>query len=146
MIFSLSGILAKAEAEKNLEAKVNVLRTFDNPVLRRLMRLTFDPSIKWLLPSGDITYTPNKLVDNEHALYNASKKLDIWIDGAYPQQVTDEKRVKLFRLLLETLAYEDAELLLSIKDKKLPYKSLTKVIIKKAFPGIFEDEQVAQKV
>jgi hypothetical protein len=37
---------------------------------------------------------------------------------------------------LESVARKDAELLIAVKDKKFPYKGITKEIVKEAFPGL----------
>jgi hypothetical protein len=45
--------------------------------------------------------------------------------------------------LLEALDPDDAELLLSIKDKKMPYKGITYDLVASTFPGLLpEDGQV----
>jgi hypothetical protein len=43
----------------------------------------------------------------------------------------------MFIDLLEAITPEDAKLLLSIKEKKLPFEGLKPETIKKAYPGIF---------
>jgi hypothetical protein len=47
----------------------------------------------------------------------------------------------MFIEFLEALAPADAELIVSIKEKKLPYKGLTEDIVRAAFPGLLPDEQ-----
>jgi hypothetical protein len=43
----------------------------------------------------------------------------------------------MFIDLLESITPEDAKLLLSIKEKQLPFEGLKPETIKKAYPGIF---------
>jgi hypothetical protein len=46
--------------------------------------------------------------------------------------------------MLESVHPKDALILLAMKEKKLPYKGLTKSVIAKAFPGLVEDEEVQE--
>jgi hypothetical protein len=43
----------------------------------------------------------------------------------------------MFVELLQSITPEDAKLLTSIKDKKLPYNGLTAKTVLKAYPGLF---------
>jgi hypothetical protein len=139
MLFSISEILKKAESQKTPADKVKTLQTFDNPVLRLILKCAYDPSVKFLLPTGEIPYKRSKITESQTVLYAQSKKLYIFIDGQSPANLGQKKREILWSRLLESLDSEDAELMCAVKDKKLPYKSLTKVIIKRAFPELFNE-------
>jgi hypothetical protein len=39
--------------------------------------------------------------------------------------------------MLEALPEDDAQLLIAMKDRKLPYKNITPKLVLKAFPGLF---------
>ena len=140
MIFSISEILKKADDLKAPADKVKVLQIFDNPVLRQILKCCFDPSIKFLLPKGEVLYSPSKSHENQNVLYSLSKKLYIYIDGHSPANLKQKRREFLFTEFLSSIDAKDAELMVSIKDKKMPYKSLTKTIVKRAFPGLLENE------
>ena len=43
----------------------------------------------------------------------------------------------MFIQTLESIDPEDAELLCSIKDKKIPYKGITSKLVTEAYPGLF---------
>jgi hypothetical protein len=43
----------------------------------------------------------------------------------------------MFIDVLQSITPQDAELLVAIKDKKLPYPGLTAETVLKAFPGLF---------
>jgi hypothetical protein len=47
------------------------------------------------------------------------------------------RREALFIEFLESIDPEDADLINTIKDKKLPYPKLTRELILKTFPGIY---------
>jgi len=40
--------------------------------------------------------------------------------------------------LLETIDKEDAKLLIAVKDKKIPYKGITKKFVEEMYPGLLE--------
>jgi len=42
----------------------------------------------------------------------------------------------MFIELLETVDAEEAELIIAAKDKKSPYKNITKKLVQEAFPGL----------
>lgn len=140
MLFSISEILKRANDAKTPADKVKTLQTFDNPVLRQLLKCCYDPSIKFLLPPGDVRFTRSKSHESQNVLYNLAKKLYIYIEGQSPANLSQKRREVLFGEMLSSLDEEDADLMMSIKDKRLPYKTLTKVIVKRAFPGLLEDE------
>jgi len=46
------------------------------------------------------------------------------------------KRESLFIDLLESIHPEEAKLVCSVKDKKIPYKGITKKLVKEALPNL----------
>ena len=71
-------------------------------------------------------------------LMSEARRLYLFIRGGNPN-LTKIKREALYIELLESIHPEDAKLLISIKDKKIPYKGITLKIIKEAFPILIED-------
>ena len=69
-------------------------------------------------------------------LYTEARRLYLFIEGGNPN-LTQLKRESMFVDLLQSINPEDAKLLISIKDKKLPYKGLSSKTVLKAFPGLF---------
>lgn len=132
---SIASILKEAAEQKNKLDRVNVLKRNDNPALRSVIAHMFDPRIKFMLPEGDPPYKPSEF-DTEARLYAEVRKLYIWVQGVGPDMPTI-KREKLFIDLLESVDPEDAKVLLSMKDKKSPYKGLTLDIAAAAFPELF---------
>jgi hypothetical protein len=49
------------------------------------------------------------------------------------------KREQIFIQMLESINADDAELLVAMKDKKSPYKNITKDIVVEAFPGLIQE-------
>jgi hypothetical protein len=60
----------------------------------------------------------------------------LFIEGGNPN-LNQIKRESLFISVLENVHPEDAKLLLSMKEKKLPYSGLNSKLILKAFPGLY---------
>lgn len=132
---TLSSILQEAAEQKKIEDRVTVLRRYDSPALRSLIAHMFDPRIKFMLPEGSPPYRPSQF-DTEARLLTEIRKLYIWVEGVGPQMPA-LKREKLFIDLLEAVDPEDAKVLLSMKDKKSPYKGLTLEVAMAAFPELF---------
>lgn len=132
----ISEILDKVAKAKTKEKKVGLLREHNSPSLRMILKASFDPSIKWQLPEGDVPYTTNEAPEGtEHTiLASEAKKLYHYIVGGNPQ-LAQNKREMMFVQLLEGLHPDEADLLVSAKDKSLhrKYKGLSLNVVKTAF-------------
>lgn len=141
MKLSIAEILEQADVCETTQGKLDILRKNDSAVLRKVLNCAFDTKVKFLLPEGPIEYTPSRLVDLEHMLYVEGRKLYLFLEGGHPT-LTDEKRLKLFRVFLENLSPKEAVLMMHVKDKKLPYATITKQLVRHAFPDIFRKEGI----
>ena len=104
------------------------------------MGFCFDPKIKWLLPEGDPPFEPNKKsTDSQNVLLADHRKLHIFVESVEYRDLRDIKREQLFIQFLEELDPDDARLMLSIKNKKMPYKGITAALVKDAFPNLAKD-------
>ena len=54
-----SEIATKVNNAKDKPRKLKVLQEHDSVALRQVLKGAFDPNIEWLLPPGDVPYTPN---------------------------------------------------------------------------------------
>jgi hypothetical protein len=140
MKLGLAEILGKVSNGSTPKDRVNLLREYGSPALAALLSLAYDPRIVWLLPKGEAPYKPNKLVDQEGVLYSELRKMYLFIEGGH-DTIKQPKREFLFVELLENLAPADAELMVAVKDKKLPFKNITPKIVREAFPGLLPDEE-----
>ena len=120
---SVAEFLEKVGKLRKTQEKIDALKANDSFVLRVILQGAFDPKVKWLLPEGTPPYKPNELVDQEHILINEARKIQYFVEGFYDLPTT--KREMMFIELLETVAPKDAELLCSIKEKKLPFNGIT---------------------
>lgn len=96
---------------------------------------TYSEGIKWLLPEGDPPYKPCEFVDVEGRFISELRKLYLFVEGGNPN-LSPLRRETLFIQLIESIDPKDAKLMLSMKEKKLPFKNITKKIAKQAFPDI----------
>jgi hypothetical protein len=135
MVIGVAEFLEKVSKLKKKEEKIGALRHNDSTVLRMVLQGAFDPKVKWSLPEGNPPYKANDLTDQEHVFLREHRKIPYFIEGAYPG-LKQVKREQMFIELLETVAPKDAELLCAIKDKKIPYKGITKELVEEAFPGL----------
>lgn len=132
----ISWILDFTSKLPNEEEQIKCLQANDNSAIRTILKFCFDPNIKWLLPEGDAPYKPCEYPNVDNMLYTEARRLYLFIEGGNPN-LTQLKRESMFVDLLQSINPEDAKLLVSIKDKKLPYKGLSSKTVLKAFPGLF---------
>jgi Family of unknown function (DUF6433) len=133
MQLSISEILDKADKAPTVEEKIEVLRKNYSQQLVDVVMGAYDARIKWLLPPGPVPYTPTKLTGQEGNLYMETRRFYLFAEGGVPN-LNQTKREMMFIQLLEHLNPADAVLVATIKDKKLPYKTITPDLIKMAWP------------
>lgn len=139
---SIAEILEEVAALKKKEDKINKLReNASNMVLLKILQWTYDDRIKFLLPEGAAPFNPTKYLDQEGNLYGEVRRLYLFVEGGNPS-LSQVRRESLFIQLLETLSPKEAKLMEAVKDKKLPYKGITKNLIDEAFPGLINEAQL----
>lgn len=132
-------VLKKTSEIKSVSEKILFLRQNDNGALRQLVKYALDPNIAWDLPNTDPPYKPCPYPGQEMRLMSEVRRLYLFIKGGNPN-LTKLKRESLYIELLESVHPEDAILLNSCKNKKLPYKGLTAKLFNEAFPGLIEEK------
>ena len=138
---SISELLKECADGKKAEERIELLRATASktPALLNILKYAFDPTIKFLLPDTDPPYKPVEALDQEGRLYTELRRMYLFVEGGNPN-LTKFKREMLFIQLLESVDPNDAKLLCSVKNKKLPYKELTSKLVLKAFPGLYPEE------
>ena len=134
MTLGLSEIFEQVNKVKKSDRAAE-LKKHNTFAVRTILQGAFDSRIEWLLPEGTPPYKPSQLVDQENVLLHDARRLVYFIKGGSPT-LKQPKREAMFIELLEAVAPKDAELLIAIKDKKFPFKGITKDIIKEAFPNL----------
>jgi hypothetical protein len=128
-------------SEKKGEERVEFLQKNDSPSLRRILQLCFNPEAPWALPEGNPPYKPLDLPDQQGRLYAELRRLYLFLEGGN-NNLKPIRREFLYIQLLESIDPEDAELLLSIKEGRLPYKGMQESVVRKAFPDLLPDKEV----
>ena len=132
----ISEILDKVSKLKTKKEKVAWLKDQNTDGLRVVIKSSFDPKIKWLLPEGDVPFRGNDApAGTEHTdLHMESRKLYHFIEGGN-YDITQTKRETLFIQVLEGLQESDADVLVAAKEKSLhrKFKGLSDNVVKEAF-------------
>ena len=134
----LTEILQKVSSAKTKKEKVELLQEYNSQGLRSLLIINFDDSLEFLLPEGEVPFTPNdapagtehtRLTQEYKGLYRFFKGGDASIKGM--------RREQLFVQLLEGLHADEANLLVSACNKDIQSKyRITKAVVAEAFPSI----------
>jgi len=132
----INEIFLKVNNAKDKPKKIDVLRQYDKPALRQILKGCFDPKIEWELPEGIPPYIENDVpAGTEHTLLiNETKKLWHFVKGADAATNKLQKET-MFIQMLEGLHKDEAKVLLDMKNGTLnkTYKGLTADMVKEAF-------------
>ena len=134
----LTEILQKVSSAKTKKEKVELLQEYNSQGLRSLLIINFDDSLEFLLPEGEVPFTPNdapagtehtRLTQEYRGLYRFFKGGD--------SSLKSMRREQLFVQLLEGLHKDEAEMLVLACNKELQSKyRITKQAVSEAFPQI----------
>ena len=132
----LSEVLTKVNNAKTKDKKIAILKENDTEALRMVIKSSFDPKIKWVLPEGNVPFKPNDAPDGtEHTLLSQeARRLYHFIEGA-DNQTPRMRKETMFIQMLEGLHKDEAAVLCYAKDKVLhqKYKGLSDNVVKTAF-------------
>ena len=132
----ISEIFTKINNAKDKPKKIEVLRQYDTPGMRMILKGAFDPKIEWDLPVGDPPYISNEApAGTEHTYLEVeAKRLYNFAKGGN-DTINKIRKETLFIQMLEGLHADEAKVLLDIKNKSLnkTYKGLTSEMVKEAF-------------
>jgi hypothetical protein len=133
-------ILDKAVKAKSRDERIKVLQ--DNQIMPVLdiLRGTFDDTIQWNLPDGAPPYTPNDESSPPSTLLKQHLNFKYFVKGLREcNSLNKIKREKKFIDLLESVHPRDAELVISMINKKSPHRYLTKKLVQDAFPNLIRE-------
>jgi len=134
---SVAEILKRVSEIKSRKEQIETLRKDHNSTLEAVVDICFNPKHQFVLPEGDPPYKAQpKESDLQTSLYANVRKFRIFLkDGPY-QNMKSIQRESQFVQFLESLDPDDAKLVLSIKDKKMPYKGITRKLFEEAWPAL----------
>ena len=131
---SMSEILQKTSELKSKKEKLDFLRLHHSPQFHWLLNFAFHPGIIFELPETDPPYRPLQVEGEAFGmLYSLMPKMTLFVRGGYRGPLNQTTREGIFIQTLEALEPEDAKLLLSVKNKKIPYKGITAKLIDEAY-------------
>ena len=132
----ISEIFTKINNAKDKPKKIEVLRQYDTPGMRMILKGAFDPKIEWDLPEGTPPYIANEApAGTEHTFLEVeAKRLYNFAKGGN-DQLNKIRKETLFIQMLEGLHESEAKVLIDVKNKSLnkTYKGLTSDMVKEAF-------------
>ena len=135
-----SEILTKLGKIKSKKDKVYYLKEHNTDSLRHIIKSSFDPKIKWQLPSGEVPYIINEAPEGTEHMLLRTEGDKLWhyvnISGkSADPNIQSTVRERMFIRLLEGLHKDEAELLCAVKEKSLHqvYKGCSSNVVKEAF-------------
>ena len=144
MTKSFHTIFSENEKIKTKSERIKHLRENYTPAMGIILEFTYNPANVWLLPETDPPYKENKIPwDNQGQLPHEVRRFYLFTEGNTEAQrnLKPHRRESLYIDMLENLPAEEAKILLGMKNRKLPYKGLTKKFVMDCFPGMCEDWQ-----
>ena len=121
---------AKSKAEK-----IAVLRSNESWALKDLLKGSLDPKVKWHLPEGAPPYQPSSHSEPMASIFRENTKFRYFVKNNNIN-ISQIKREQIFIGVLEAVHPKDAELVISMINKKPPVKGLTFKIAQEAFPDL----------
>ena len=132
----ISEIFTKINNAKDKPKKIEVLRRYDTPGMRMILKGAFDPKIEWELPEGTPPYIENEApAGTEHTYLEVeARRLYNFAKGGN-NTINKIRKETLFIQMLEGLHASEAKVLIDVKNKSLnkTYKGLTSDMVKEAF-------------
>lgn len=129
-------VVEAASKAKTKAEKIAILRQNETWALKDVLRISFDSSLNLNLPVGE---PPFEAADERSVptnLLKQNKQFKYFVKGGPGDAMPAFKREALFIRLLESIHPKDAAILLTMKDKKQPAKTITKKLVEEAFPGL----------
>ena len=133
---SIVEILGLVEETKGKQSKVDILKQFvERNDVKYALKAAFDDRVVFTLPEGlpdgfviGDPDTPDGAMDMAPERFiRVFKRMQYWVEGGRAQ-ASQSKREEIFLNTLRSLEKSEAEFLLEIKDKNMPFKSVTKEI------------------
>ena len=139
MKLGLAEILENASKLQTRKERAEYLKKHDCRALQDIVQYALHPAISWDLPEGNPPYKPCVHLDQEQMLYKELKRLRLFVNGG-GGNLKKTRLEALFIELLESVHPKDAELVLLMKERKLP-KGITPSIIEEVWPGLIPNDQ-----
>ena len=139
---SIVEILALVEETKGKQSKIDILKQFTSRNdVKYALKAAFDDRVQFTLPEGlpegtqiGDPDTPEGAMDiAPERFIRVFKRMQYWVKGGLANSTSKvAKQEEIFLNTLRSLERSEAEFLLAIKDKTMPFKSVTKEICEDA--------------
>jgi len=136
MLLEVYEVFEKFEKAKNKEEKIAVLKQNESWPLKDIIKGSMDPRVEWLIPGGEVPYTPAQEGAIPSTLRRRNVDFAYCVKGGKGQRLPPFKRERIFLGIVESIHPKDAELVCKMINKEKPAKGLTEAIVKEAFPGL----------
>ena len=133
---SIVEILGLVEETKGKQSKIDILKQFTSRNdVKYALKAAFDPRVVFTLPEGlpdgfviGDPDTPEGAMDMAPERFiRVFKRMQYWVEGG-SAQASQSKREEIYLNTLRSLEKSEAEFLVAIKEKTMPFKSVTKEI------------------
>ena len=136
-VYEIPDQVEKAKTKKD---RIAVLKSNEIMPLLDVLRGTFDNKIQWNLPTGTPPYTPNNPETPPSSLLRQHRTFKYYVKGLQESsKLNPIRRERMFIDMLEAVHPKDAEILVSMINKKSPVKGLTKTLVKEVFPELIQE-------
>ena len=135
---SVAEILSEASKLKSKKDKVDFLSQYKNRKdMEHIIKGAYHPAIVWLVPDGPlpegVELSDVPAVDlADDRLIRAHRQFQYLVKGG--PDMKQAQREDIYLNLLRAVHASEAELLMSVVGKKLPYKGLTRNLMLEIFP------------
>lgn len=131
-------ILDEVVKPKSRKDKIAVLQKYEKLMpLRDVLQGTFDERIQWNLPEGTPPYEASKPESYPSTLLKQHLQFKFFVKGLREsERLNPIRRERMFIDMLESVHPRDAEILVSMVNKKSPVKGLTIKLIQEALPDL----------
>lgn len=130
-------ILEKVAKTRLKKDKIAILHQHNAMPIRDVLRGTFDRTVQWNVPDGNPPYEPADESSVPSSLTRQHLHFKYFVKGLRDSERLNKiKRERMFINMLESVHPRDAEILISMINKKSPMKGITKKLIQEAFPDL----------
>ena len=135
---SVAEIFSEASKLKAKKDKIEFLSRYRNRKdLEHIVKGAYHPAIVWLVPPGPlpegVVFSDVPAVDlADDRLIRAWRQFRYLVKGG--PEMTRAKREDMYLNILRSVHRSEAELLMGIVGKKIPYKGLTRALMLETFP------------
>ena len=135
---SVAEIFSEASKLKAKKDKIEFLSRYRNRKdLELIVKGAYHPAIVWLVPPGPlpegVEFSDVPAVDlADDRLIRAWRQFKYLVKGG--PNTPQAKREDIYLNILRTVHRSEAELLMSVVGKKIPYKGLTRALMLETFP------------